>query len=317
VSRYVDTSARLELERGVFDAYDYWSERLRLGFPLRIAPRWTLAPSYNIEVYQLSNVTEQANLNPNLPPSSGPQLQGCTGHVCVLSYLEERIAWDLRDDVINTRKGAYLALAVQQGFDILGYGYRYLRFLPEARLFFPVGPGLVLALRGRVGALIPIRQSEAPPIPARFTAGGPMSMRGYYTRRLSPMVLDTTTGTWVAVGGNGLLDGSLELRADLTPAFGLATFVDVGNVSDYSSVPSTYLTALDPSLLQWAMGVGLRYRTPFGPFRVDVAGRLPTYHGIPFSGTLPAVPAAHGPGDVLLAHQEPIVAVHITIGEAF
>ena len=43
-------------------------------------------------------------------------------------------------------------------------------------------------------------------------------------------------------------------------------------------------TALDPTLLQWAAGLGLRYQTPFGPLRIDVGVRLPER----LSGSFPA-----------------------------
>ncbi len=307
ITRYVDASARIELERGVEQAFDFYSERLRLGLPLRIVSRLTLTPSYNIEVYQLSNYG--LSFVPGQLPGTGPRLENCRGSVCLLSYLEQRVAWDGRDDPVSTRRGLYGALSVQEGFMVGSYGYRYLRFLPEVRAFYPVRPGMVLAARARIGALVPVGETGEPPLIARFTAGGPLSMRGYYTRRLSKMVL--RGGEWVPVGGNGLADGSIELRFDIAGALGGALFLDGGSVADASSVPSAWQTALDPTRLQWAAGVGLRYETPFGPFRLDVASRLPTGRG----GVFPPVPYTFWPDGT--PHSEPIVAVHIALGEAF
>jgi translocation and assembly module TamA len=305
LTRYVDSSVRLELEKGIEQAYDYYSERLRLGLPLRLASRWTLVPSYNLEVYQLSNLGEA--FDPGAP-SGGPAVENCVGSVCLLTYLEQRIAWDGRDNPVNTRRGLYVAFALQEGFDVGAYGYQYLRFLPEVRAFWPLGPRLVLATRARVGALVPVEEQGEPPVVARFTAGGPLSMRGYYTRRLSKMIRED--GEWVPVGGNGLADANVELRFDLTDNAGGAIFLDAGNVSDSSSVPSTWQTTLDPTLFQFAAGVGIRYRTPFGPLRLDVGVRLPTD-----DGDFPAVPFTTWPDGK--PHSEPIVAVHLSIGEAF
>ena len=56
--------------------------------------------------------------------------------------------------------------------------------------------------------------------------------------------------------------GGTELRYNLTHAFQLAAFLDVGNV--YSEVPDITLGELRRSA-----GVGVRYRTPVGPVRLD------------------------------------------------
>ena len=309
-TRYVDVSTRLEVEKGIEQAYDFYSERLRLGLPLRIRSRWTLVPSYNLEVYELSDYGIQ--FDPGAP-QGGRSLENCRGSVCLLTYLEQRIAWDGRDHPVNTRRGLYVAFAVQEGFDLGSYGYQYLRFLPEMRFFLPLGKSAVLAARARVGALVPVHEQGDPPVVARFTAGGPLSMRGYYTKRLAKMVRQGND--WVPVGGNGLADGTVELRFDVTGNVGGAIFLDGGNVSDASAVPSTWQTALDPTLLQFAAGVGLRYRTPFGPLRLDVAARLPERIGTLTSASFPSVPYTTWPDGT--PHREPILAVHLSLGEAF
>jgi translocation and assembly module TamA len=312
ISRRIDASARLEVERGLEQAYDFWSERLRLALPVRIAPRWTFVPSYNLEVYQLSDAFSGSRT------AGGRELENCQGGVCLLSFLEQRVGWDGRDDPVNTRRGLYVFLAVQEGFNLGGYGYRYLRFLPEARAFLPVGDWGVLAVRARVGALVPVNETGAPPIVARFTGGGPQSMRGYYTGRLSPMRLEA--GDWIAVGGNGLADGTVELRFDIAGSLGGALFLDAGNVSLPSGSPTAYRTVLDPTELQWATGFGLRYRTPFGPVRFDVGVQVPTNlsSGVEFDDRFPAVPAIVNPGPgIPSAHREPWIAFHLSLGEAF
>ncbi len=317
--RWVDANVRVTVERGIEDAYDYVSERLRLGLPLRIVSRLALVPSVNVEVYQLSNTTAQ--FVPGQPPPVGsnqPVLENCNGkqqNLCLLTYLEQLVAWDGRDNPLNTRRGWYAALTLQEGLGMGGYGYRYVRVQPELRAFYPLGRFSVLAFRGRVGALVPISETGDPPIVARFYAGGPLSMRGYYTDRLSPMILQESA--WVSVGGNGVVDGSVELRFDLAGSWGGAVFVDAANIAYYSSKPTEYQLALDPTRLQWASGFGLRYRTPFGPLRVDVGVRLPTdwAPGVPFKERFPPVPFTTYPDGT--PHREPIVAVQLALGEAF
>ncbi len=308
----VDFSARVELEKSLEQAYGFYSERLRLGTPLRLGPGWTLTPTYNLEVYQLRDLV-------GTPSVTLPQLQNCPGQICLLSYLEQRLAWDGRDDPLNTRRGLYASLSVQEGFNVASYGYRFLRFLPEVRWFLPLGRATVLATRARLGALVPVGEKGRAPVVALFTAGGALSMRGYGSGRLSPMSLQE--GRWVPTGGNGLLEGSLELRQALSPSLTGALFLDGGNVSSASGSPSGYQEVLDPTRLQLALGIGLRYRTLFGPLRIDLAGRLPTdwSAGVPFAHRFPPVPttppAAGAPAGP--DHREPIAAIHISLGEAF
>ena len=319
--RWVDASVRLTLERGIADAYDYVGQRLRFALPLRIVSRLTLVPSINFELYKLSNVAT-GQVPGQAPPPAGstePVLANCqqSTNLCLLTYLEQQIAWDGRDNPIVTREGWYAGLSLQEGLNMGGYGYRYFRFQPELRAFYPLGRKTVAAIRARIGGLIPISEVGPPPIVARLYAGGPLSMRGYYTNRLSPMIWQE--GEYVPVGANGAADGSVELRIDLGGSLGAVVFVDAGGVSNYSSIPTEYQKALDPTTLQWAAGVGGRYRTPFGPIRVDIGVRLPNdlSPGVGFNERFPAVPFVTGPDGLPTTHREPIIAIQIALGEAF
>jgi translocation and assembly module TamA len=319
LGRSVDVTTRVELERGLQEAYNFWAERFRLGFPVKLTPRLVLVPSYNFELYQLSQVTGSAAPTPGSAVST--VLQNCQRDICLLSYFEQRFTLDLRDNPVSARRGFFLGLSVQEGFHLAGFGYTYLRFLPEARAFLPLGR-TVLAARARMGALVPVRETGQPPIVARFMAGGPLSMRGYYTDRLSPMVANTLGSGFVPVGGNGLLDASLELRFPVAGNWGGAVFVDMGNVSLPSGIPSAWTTALDPSLLQWAGGLAVRWATPVGLVRVDVGARFPDQLSPLRFPTVPVIQCRDpaNPSSLVncnATHSEPIVAVFVSLGEAF
>jgi translocation and assembly module TamA len=298
IRQRLDVNTRVELERGLEEGYDFWAERFKVGAPFKYQAV-SFTPSYNIELYQITGTIEQdPGATENL------LLQNCTGSACLLSFFEQRIALDLRDDPINPRRGLYLSFAIQEGFKIGAYGFPYIRLLPEVRGFLPVLRQTVLGARLRLGALQSLNASE-PPVVARFYSGGPNLMRGYYTRRLSPLALDE--GDFVPVGGTGLLDGSVEARIALTRKLGAAVFLDYGIVTENQA------DAFNPGNLQYAVGLGLRYLTIFGPIRVDVAGRLPRRTS---SGwVMPSLPVVNAdPGTV---HSEPIVSVHLSLGEAF
>ncbi|MBL9058397.1 MAG: BamA/TamA family outer membrane protein, partial [Mangrovicoccus sp.] len=65
-------------------------------------------------------------------------------------------------------------------------------------------------------------------------------------------------------GGRGFLGLSTEIRQQVTQNIGLVGFVDWGSVG-----PDSFVTAGDP--YQTGVGIGVRYGTPIGPIRLDVA----------------------------------------------
>ena len=98
----------------------------------------------------------------------------------------------------------------------------------------------------------------AVPDPILFRAGGDNSVRGYDYRTLGPRV------NGAVVGGRVLVTGSVELEhalLDRLPALLGAVFVDAGNAADRWS-------EMRPVL---GYGVGLHYRSPIGPLKLDVA----------------------------------------------
>ncbi len=117
---------------------------------------------------------------------------------------------------------------------------------------------LVLAARGKMGSLYP---QEAHSIPAslRFYAGGGNSVRGYAYQDLGPEDIHGDP-----IGGASIVEGSVELRYKITDTISIVPFIDFGNV--YSEAYFSY-----PLNLKFGMGLGLRYFTPVGPLRLDVA----------------------------------------------
>jgi translocation and assembly module TamA len=301
VTDRVDLSARAEVERGMEPAYDFWSLSGRISLPVRLAPRWSFVPSYNAELYLVSG---------DLAAGTGQSELSCKDDRCVLGYFEQRIRWDGVDRSLDPTRGIVASLSLQEGIRLGEYGYGYLRVLPELKAYWSAAPGAVLALRFRVGALVPVGADSAPPVTARFLGGGPGSMRGFSTTRLSPYALDAS-GDYAPVGGNGIVDGSVELRLALTTALSTALYVDAGGVSDYDALPSTWQGAFDPDYLQWAAGVGLRYATPVGPLRVDLALRIPTRWGGGISWS-EGLPPLRGLPE---GRNEPVWAVHIALGD--
>jgi len=151
---------------------------------------------------------------------------------------------------------------------------------------FGTDPGRsVLAARALAGLAQGAGEFSLPP-DQRFYGGGAGTIRGYPYQAVGPQVYQaagspasptpaacTTTPaggaatpvgcTITPVGGTAIIAGSLEFRQRLGRVFGAALFVDGGQVS--SSLKPL------PSEFYVGVGAGVRYYTPIGPIRLDVA----------------------------------------------
>jgi translocation and assembly module TamA len=119
-----------------------------------------------------------------------------------------------------------------------------------------------IILRGEVGmTTIPsFLEGEFDQLPPsiRFFAGGDHSVRGYDYKSLGPKNVEGDV-----IGGKNLLAGSVEYEHRLFDKWGVAAFYDVGNAFDGVSAP-----------LKHGAGVGVRWLSPVGAVRIDVAVAL-------------------------------------------
>ncbi len=102
------------------------------------------------------------------------------------------------------------------------------------------------------------------PYKLRFFAGGDQSIRGYDYESLSPLDKGYLTG------GQVLAVGSAEYNYEFKPGFRGAFFTDVGNAYDKNFETETKV----------GVGVGIRWASPVGVVRVDVAAGV-TEESIP------------------------------------
>lgn len=121
----------------------------------------------------------------------------------------------------------------------------------------PLGSDWYATVRGEAGELF-TNSVVSVPDTLLFRAGGDDSVRGYGYRSLGP------TAYGILVSGRVLMTGSVEVARPISPkypAFWWAAFLDAGNAADR-------WTNLNPAL---GYGVGLRWRSPVGPLRLDLA----------------------------------------------
>lgn len=116
----------------------------------------------------------------------------------------------------------------------------------------------VLAGKATFGSIWGASKHSIPPS-ERFYAGSDTLLRGYHYLTVSPLNEFNKP-----LGGRSLMIYSLEARLRVWNPFGVILFYDVGNV--YSQV----MPQFGHKQLQSA-GIGLRYHTPVGPIRLDMA----------------------------------------------
>ena len=169
---------------------------------------------------------------------------------------------DTTESRLDPRDGSIVELrlepAVSSGDETLGF----VRAIADGRLYESFGENdrITLAARARTGWLEPVSGSadDVPP-DRRFYAGGGGSVRGYEYNSIYPAERDLLGLT---PGGQGLLEGSAEVRWRFNERWGAAAFVDAGTAFDAWS---------DAGDLSTSVGVGARYDLGFAPLRIDVA----------------------------------------------
>jgi len=170
---------------------------------------------------------------------------------------------DRSNDVLDPTRGYRLTVDVIPYFQLRDIAKPFVKMRATGSTYFDVtGSGkTVIALRASVGSM-PGAQKDAVPPDKRFYAGGGGSVRGFAYQSAGPRDRDRDP-----VGGQSIVEGSVEVRQRLTETFGAVAFVDAG---------TAYAGALpgkgeSPRI---GAGVGVRYYSDFGPIRADVATPL-------------------------------------------
>lgn len=121
-----------------------------------------------------------------------------------------------------------------------------------------------LLARAQIGGSATNGYKSIPPS-LRFFAGGDQSVRGYDYQSLSP---ENSEGD--RIGGRYMVAGSLEYQYSIAEKWRVATFIDQGNAFNSLELPS----------LKTGVGVGVRWVSPVGPIRLDLAHAMDDEGGI-------------------------------------
>ncbi|WP_136805175.1 autotransporter assembly complex protein TamA [Desulfosediminicola flagellatus] len=161
------------------------------------------------------------------------------------------------DDPLFPRKGYSATLDIHGGLESPMTETTFLHTSLNARAVMPLSAQSRLLVRGEYGVIQSSEFDNLPPS-QRFFAGGDQSVRGYGYQDLSPKNSDGDV-----IGGQYLAVFSIEADYLFYKNFGMAAFFDAGNASE-DFMPG----------LKTAAGLGLRYRSPVGMIRVDLATPL-------------------------------------------
>jgi outer membrane protein assembly complex protein YaeT len=245
----------------------------------RVSKSLTLLYRYTYRAVNVNQAT--LKISPELIPLlSQPVRLGLTSF---------NLIQDRRDDPLDPRKGVYNTLNVDFAEHIFGSQRDFVRVLARNSTYHPLGSRMVLARSTEIGNIAAFHYSgvgeDAVPLPERFFGGGASSDRAFPEDQSGPR--DPETG--FPIGGNAMFFNQTELRFPLIGEnVGGVLFHDFGNTFTGANnftfrVKQEGLGDFD--YMVHAVGFGIRYRTPVGPFRVDLAYDLnpPRFYG--FKGT--------------------------------
>lgn len=231
-----------EIAREKTDAYEERRTQAEIGFSRAQGARWRVGAAGELSLLEtIENGLSEQNIVLSLPIFA---------------------AYDGADSVFDPSKGykldfraepAAITLDTTDVMVTLSAGGSVYRKLTDDRR-------LIAAARAKVATILG-PAIERIPAGRRLYAGGGGSIRGYEYQSVSPLDAGGDPD-----GGRSLVEFGAEVRWRITEEIGIVPFIDGGGAFGD--------TAPDFDNLQFAAGLGLRYYTPIGPLRLDVATPL-------------------------------------------
>ncbi|HTA41726.1 MAG TPA: BamA/TamA family outer membrane protein [Bryobacteraceae bacterium] len=220
-----------------------------------------------------------------------------------IGILTANLVQDRRNNPANPSHGMYNTIDVGIATKALASQRSFGRVLARNATYYKLSKSLILARQTEFGVIAPfsapagVTEQESVPLPERFFGGGADSLRAFPYNEAGPrdtgepLVVGgpSSKPTGFPLGGNAIFVNNVELRF---PLIGQniqgVLFHDMGNV--FSSVGAISFAfhqrnLQDFNYLVHDAGFGVRYRTPVGPIRLDLAYSInpPKFDG--FGGT--------------------------------
>lgn len=157
---------------------------------------------------------------------------------------------------LDIGKGSRISLELRGAYEGLLSDVSFIQAAARSKWIQPLGENGRLLLRGDLGTSL-ISDFDELPATVRFFAGGDRSVRGF---ELDEIGSRNEEGD--VIGGRHLMVGSVEYEYLIKENWGIAAFVDSGTAFDETPDFKT------------GVGAGVRWHSPVGPVRVDLASGL-------------------------------------------
>jgi outer membrane protein insertion porin family len=182
----------------------------------------------------------------------------------LLSSINVSSVFDDRNNFINPDRGKAYRVVLEYAAKALGSELDFLRATASSVWIFPLGAGLRLVPSAKLGAIQRLGTTDVIPIQERFFLGGESSIRSFRQDNAGPQLAGKP------LGGEAFLSFSLELRFPIPPPLPFLAGLDGAVFGDAGTV-NERIEDFGGGRYLFGVGVGLRYNTPVGPFRLDLA----------------------------------------------
>jgi translocation and assembly module TamA len=165
------------------------------------------------------------------------------------------------DDRLAPRRGSGATLGLRGGKGGSNGDAAFAQLHAGVQWFRGLDADSRLIVRGEAGHTFTDELLALPPS-LRYYAGGDRSVRGYGWREIGPRIRNSV-GDSYALGAANVITASMEYERYFNGPWGAAVFVDSGSAFD-GKTPDMHT----------GVGIGLRWRSPVGPVRIDIARGL-------------------------------------------
>lgn len=165
------------------------------------------------------------------------------------------------DNRMHARRGIGGSAMLRGGVEGVGSDATFAQAHVDARWFRGLDARSRVIVRGELGHTFTDTLVRLPPS-LRFYAGGDRSIRGYAFREVGPRIRGRNGRDDFSLGAKSVATASVEYERFFNEEWGGAVFVDTGSAFD------------DSPDFRTGVGVGVRWRSPVGPMRVDIARGL-------------------------------------------
>ena len=296
------------VEQGIRSSFNFIRRGTRLEIVQRLTTATSVSGRYSLDHTQL--------IQARIPTSEQPIIDRVFPDVR-LSSISSSIIRNTRDDPLEPTHGTLLTVDGSLAARRIGSEVGFVKTLVKGFMYrqLPASPRVVFAGGATLGLADGFPRQEALddgtlatvkdlPASERFYAGGDTTVRGFALDRLGTRntgTHDTLDDFGFPKGGHALVIFNSELRMPVWRALDTVGFLDIGNV--FQNVGD-----LDLTRLRGGAGLGLRYRSPIGPIRVDLGFKLSRFEYR--TGKL-------RPDGTPETELEPLTALHISLGQAF